>query len=256
MAQLAEQHGGSGTTENSANGSIGATLLAVLIASSAGRHFRAPTKADYAGVTLATQTDNRDHPDREATLINPIRPSPNARGLTAPTRYGARRYADLFTPRQRVAIRILTKRIKVWNQEHPGKNELVLAMTLALGRCIDQSSAHVRWLAGIQAIASSFPRQAVQMTWDFVESVPTADESANFGAGLEWVAKVIERQGLVIRRPGQVTQADAEHLPLPNASCAVLFTDPPYYDAVPYSDLANFFFVWLASVVEPLGGGI
>jgi len=25
----------------------------------------------------------------------------------------------------------------------------------------------------------------------------------------------------------------------------MLFTDPPYYDAVPYSDLSDFFFVWL-----------
>ena len=28
-------------------------------------------------------------------------------------------------------------------------------------------------------------------------------------------------------------------------ACAVWFTDPPYYDAVPYSDLSDFFFVWL-----------
>ena len=32
---------------------------------------------------------------------------------------------------------------------------------------------------------------------------------------------------------------------MPDASCSVWFTDPPYYDAIPYSDLSDFFFVWL-----------
>jgi hypothetical protein len=69
---------------------------------------------------------------------------------------------------------------------------------------------------------------------------------------VEWVAKVIERQGAVISLPGQAIQADAEDVPLPAECCAVLFTDPPYYDAVPYSDLANFFLVWLRDLLGTL----
>ena len=29
----------------------------------------------------------------------------------------------------------------------------------------------------------------------------------------------------------------------------VIVTDPPYYDAIPYSDLMDFFYVWLRSAV-------
>jgi adenine-specific DNA methylase len=32
---------------------------------------------------------------------------------------------------------------------------------------------------------------------------------------------------------------------LPDDACGLWFTDPPYYDAVPYADLSDFFFVWL-----------
>ena len=32
---------------------------------------------------------------------------------------------------------------------------------------------------------------------------------------------------------------------MPDSSCSVWFTDPPYYFAVPYADLSDFFFVWL-----------
>jgi putative DNA methylase len=36
----------------------------------------------------------------------------------------------------------------------------------------------------------------------------------------------------------------AQKSPLPSESSHVWFTDPPYYDAIPYSDLSDMFFVW------------
>ena len=39
--------------------------------------------------------------------------------------------------------------------------------------------------------------------------------------------------------------ADATDQPLPDQAASVWFTDPPYYDAVPYADLSDFFLVWL-----------
>jgi len=44
---------------------------------------------------------------------------------------------------------------------------------------------------------------------------------------------------------GQVHVAEAWSTPLPDETAQVWFTDPPYYDAVPYADLLDFFFVWL-----------
>src|SRR5207245_10084819 len=40
-------------------------------------------------------------------------------------------------------------------------------------------------------------------------------------------------------------QAIATALTLPDESAAVWFSDPPYYFAVPYADISDFFFVWL-----------
>ena len=39
-------------------------------------------------------------------------------------------------------------------------------------------------------------------------------------------------------------------LPLPDDSAHCLFTDPPYYDAVPYADLSDFFYVWLRRMLK------
>ena len=44
---------------------------------------------------------------------------------------------------------------------------------------------------------------------------------------------------------GQVQAAAACVHPLPDQASTIWFTDPPYYDAIPYSDLSDFFLVWL-----------
>ena len=81
------------------------------------------------------------------------------------------------------------------------------------------------------------------MVWDFCEGNPLADASGGFQGALDWVLKVIN--AWPGSRAGQVQMADATDSPLPDETAAVWFTDPPYYFAVPYADLSDFFMVWL-----------
>lgn len=37
---------------------------------------------------------------------------------------------------------------------------------------------------------------------------------------------------------------------LPNDAASALITDPPYYDSVPYSDLSDYFYVWLSRTLD------
>jgi putative DNA methylase len=52
---------------------------------------------------------------------------------------------------------------------------------------------------------------------------------------------------------GLVEQRNALESSLPNDSAQVFVTDPPYYDAVPYADLSDFFYVWLRRMVQSFG---
>jgi putative DNA methylase len=52
--------------------------------------------------------------------------------------------------------------------------------------------------------------------------------------------------------PAQIQLSDARQSPLPSESIQVWFTDPPYYDAVPYADVSDFFLVWLKRGLGPL----
>ncbi len=50
----------------------------------------------------------------------------------------------------------------------------------------------------------------------------------------------------------QVKQASATELPYPDNYFDAVFTDPPYYDNVPYSYLSDFFYVWLKRSIGDL----
>ena len=112
-----------------------------------------------------------------------------------------------------------------------------------MGRCADYWSSLSRWVQNGEFVADTFSRQALPMVWDFAEAVPWTDSSGNFQGAWEWIAGVIER---LPRLPAaQIQLADACELPLPDETCNVWFTDPPYYDAIDYAHCSDFFFVWL-----------
>jgi hypothetical protein len=90
----------------------------------------------------------------------------------------------------------------------------------------------------------TFGRQALPIVWDFAEVVVTADAPGNWESGYELIVDVVSMwpdRG----SHGQVQLGDACRSALIDASSSVWFTDPPYYDAIPYSDLSDFFLVWL-----------
>jgi len=82
------------------------------------------------------------------------------------------------------------------------------------------------------------------MVWDFSEVNAFSESTGGFTGALEWVIKVCDSGG-AISWPGQVENASATHHPLSSDIAQGLITDPPYYDAVPYAHLSDFFYVWL-----------
>jgi adenine-specific DNA methylase len=50
----------------------------------------------------------------------------------------------------------------------------------------------------------------------------------------------------------EVLHGTATALPWPDNFFDAVLTDPPYYDNVPYSDLSDFFYVWLKRTIGDL----
>jgi len=81
------------------------------------------------------------------------------------------------------------------------------------------------------------------MVWDYAESAPFNDRGANWQACVEAVHKTLTN--IQMRSAAYVQRGNAMSLPYSAGSLEAVITDPPYYDAVPYADLSDFFYVWL-----------
>lgn len=224
----------------------GPLLIAVVCKDDNGKKsYRSPTPADLRACKAAAER-LREYAASEGQNVIPtetfssIRPSPNARGLTAVTRYGITGFGHLYLERQLVAI--LTFAHHLSNASAPPVIRQLLALTLS--RVADYCSAQSRWDVTQQRNVNSFGRQALPMLWDFAELVPFRDTVGSWDSMLRGVLKVVERLE-ELPHSASVQIGDAAKTGLPDETVDIWFTDPPYYDSVPYADLSDFFFVWL-----------
>ena len=120
---------------------------------------------------------------------------------------------------------------------------LASALACAFNRVSMSNMSCTRWNAVAEKMQHTFGRQALPIVWDFAEVAITAKAPGNWQSGYKLIADVVDLSISPIC--GQIQSADATNHPLPDQTADIWFTDPPYYDAVPYAHLADFFFVWL-----------
>lgn len=251
-AQLTAQRGGADVVfDTKGKRTGGAYLLAVAEAAAAsGKTYRLSEATDYQAVFKAQQELNRlvAAGRSDGQTVIPEEPLPLMSGTFNVPIYGITRWGDMFSARQKLAMLHLCGEVAKINDA-----PLKVVMAAVLGRCADYWSAGTRWVAAGEFIANTFGRQALGMIWDFAEACPWGDSGGNLDGAIDWVGRVIDAW------PGgehvaQVQEADSQEHPLPDESVSVWFTDPPYYFAVPYADLSDYFFVWLkrAYTVEEL----
>jgi adenine-specific DNA methylase len=235
---------------------VGGTKDARMIAIRCGdRNYRLPNSSDHKAVNIAVEK----YKLKKSQTINghsfyPDEPTPSNKGHRAvgsPWIYGMRKWEDLFTPRQLLSIGMIRESILEFEPEisHMYESELGIAiitiLNLACSRLTDFMSSLCRLnFTGGRGVANTFGRQALQMVWDFLESNPYNHVGANWEACVASAVDTFNRES-VIKTQGNALKSQATNIPIPDDSVNCFFTDPPYYDAVPYADLADYFYVWL-----------
>ena len=89
------------------------------------------------------------------------------------------------------------------------------------------------------------------MVWDYAEANPFASSSGGWRHSLGFIDRLISSVVHSRLHTAHVEQASATKHPLPDDAAQALITDPPYYDAVPYAHLSDFFYVWLRRSLPP-----
>lgn len=232
-------------------GRVGAHLIAIVADGGKGRLYVSPNEKqqEVADVDIPKELPNAELPEK-------------ALGFRVQA-YGFKQWTDLFSPRQLTALTILSDLVSE-AREQVLKDALAaglptgqrlddggtgaeayadaVATYLALGvsRTADYSSNLCSWHNTGEKMRNLFSRQAIPMVWDFAESNPFSKSSGNFLGQIEWVSKAIAKTPAVaIGEAKQISATERKYGQL------VISTDPPYYDNIGYSDLSDFFYVWL-----------
>jgi SAM-dependent methyltransferase len=246
-------------------GTRDARMIAVITLKKDGsRGFRLATEADVAvAEKAAKELARRQQAHRGPLPLVPDEPIPpeRARGNSGfrVLLYGMETWGDLFTPRQALALSTFVRLVR---EAH----EAVLQETKdagfaqAVATCLALAvSKFATYSAGTSFFHPSFGMQQVflgsglPMKPDFAEANPLMPKLVGgLEYALEQVVQVLEREGGQGFRPGTIRQGSATAIPLPDQSVPYVVTDPAYYDAIAYSDLSSFCFVWLKRMLEDL----
>jgi adenine-specific DNA methylase len=167
-------------------------------------------------------------------------------------RYGLTRWGDLFNARQLLALLTFSRQVvaaydaMVAGGTDPERAKAVATyLALVVDRLADYNTTLCTWHNTGEKINHTFGRQAIPMIWDYTELNPFSGSTGDWLGALQWITRVIEHTARTSDQPAFVRQGTATRLGYSDNYFDAIITDPPYYDAVPYADLSDFFYVWL-----------
>jgi len=238
-------------------GRMGFRLMAVVAEGARSRVYLAPTRDAQA---IADSATPKWKPDVEFF--------PDALGFRIGN-YGIKSWADLFTPRQLVAITTFSDlvsevREKVrqdtatagWTDDGIGLEQggrgatayadcIATYVSLAVSRLADWSNNLTRWLPGLGKTQQMFSRPTISMGWDFSELNPLSTTGGGFDAGLVNMLRAFDRLPVNVGSPLEASAQQLDAKTQSQSTGQFISTDPPYYDNIGYADLSDFFYVWL-----------
>jgi putative DNA methylase len=163
-------------------------------------------------------------------------------------KYGILEWRDLFTPRQQAVLATYAKLVSSLPMDDIGedaRHTLAALLGLTAAKMASFASSLCVWRNVRTCVAQTFGRQTLSMVWDFGEMNPFAESAGDFGEGTTYLAELVEHVVETTGRSGEAQEADAAKSPLPDDLADLFFTDPPYYDSIPYNHLSEFFSLWL-----------
>jgi len=243
-------------------GTRDARMLAVITLKPDGsRGFRLATAQDVEVAQKAAQALERLNRDHKGPFpLVPDEPFPSwYSGVFNPGLWGVKTWGDLFTPRQALALTTFARLVRQAHQEVFKETEdAAFARTVAIcvGLAVSQLNHYlssISFYAKNGMISAFIQGSGLPMRPDFAEANPLMERLVGgFDYALQKAALVVESESPCALRSGTTHQGSAATIPLPDQSVPYVVTDPPYYAAVPYSDLSDFCYVWLKRMVGEL----
>lgn len=190
----------------------------------------------------------------------PNEPTPKGGGRRASRafsvqNYGIMKWRDLFTPRQLLAAGVFMKHTReaiarIRETDPENAEALAVYLTVVFGRFIDYCSTQCSWEPSDGEVKHTIAGYKLPMVWDFAEANPLSERDRYYAGGIRAVS---DAAGAFMRVCAKSPDAPAvrcvSSLAAELKEQDLCFTDPPYYDAIPYADLMNFFRIWQKRII-------
>jgi len=236
-------------------GEMGSQPYAVAVKTPQGLTFEPPTEADLAAIEAAERGLAKHRARWEREQVIPTELYPEVSSDPRPRAYGMPRWADMFSARQLLGMGVLveelrglrTEIVKKEGEERGGAVEHLLAF--ALDKFLNHNCTQTRFENTRGVVKGKMDRHDYAFKSTYAELAPCVA-----GGGLAWAIenvveaweKIAQLPRAIDAEPVRLTMGSATGMPgLTDGSISAVVVDPPYDDNVQYSELADFFYVWL-----------
>jgi putative DNA methylase len=244
-------------------GKMGWALYAIAYKTARGLEFRPPTQRDLDALTQAGHELDRLRPEWQRGNILPTESVPvgqktgtgEGKGMDVPLSRGERLFTDMFTARQLLAMGVLVEELQRLRPEiitAEGAelgDSVVHLLAFAVDKFLNYNCNQTRWHSGHANLAGKMDRHDYSFKATFAEMAP-----CHAGEGVQWSVsntlkayrEIAELCDSEVSPTITITQGSATALAqLGDRSMSAVVVDPPYDDNVQYSELADFFYVWM-----------
>lgn len=249
------------TKECGQTGKMGARMTSVVVDAGWGKEYRLPALEEATAAHRAVDV----LPEVAAQVPYGLPTEPqqkNPRTLIVQL-YGLDTWDKLFTPRQLLALTTFVKWTRTAHKEmfRLGYSaDWIEAITGYLAIVVNKSAQYgstiCTWHISGEKMRDTFARFALPITWDFAELPISNDVGGSYQAQLDWGIRYIGHALLAASLEPRLPQIEGSpNVCLQSATAPFNFpvdaiiTDPPYYNAIPYADISDFFYIWLRRTV-------
>lgn len=179
-------------------------------------------------------------------------------GVVNPALYGIKTHADFLNKRQRLVLLYLIDELAIHYadmvKEDSDMAKFVIGVLSSLiDQVVDWNCRLSMWISQNEQVGRGFCGPGIAMLFDYAETDQTLKGPANLWDKLKRICKGVKS---FENCKGNITikHAHAQQLPYDNDFFDAIVTDPPYYDNIYYSILADFFYTWkkpLLQKIEP-----
>lgn len=165
------------------------------------------------------------------------------------------KWSQLFSDRQMYMLQCFIS--KYYDTIHLLKEDdysKTLATFLALwfDRIAIVNTSFGRWNVAGEKIEHPYSRQAIAMVTDYPESNPFCSSSGSALNMLDWILRYLNSESDIPFMANFANASSGEKNQFESKEITATVTDPPYYDAIAYGDISDFFYVWMKRTLGEL----